>query len=45
VEHALLAQTWVPGQVVLQLPQWLLSEATQAPPQFSNPAAQVHWPP
>jgi hypothetical protein len=26
IEHALLLQTCVPEQVVLQLPQWLLSD-------------------
>jgi len=28
VEQTLLLHTWVPEQVVVQLPQWLLSEPT-----------------
>jgi hypothetical protein len=39
--HALLLQTWFAPQTVVQLPQWLASDATQEPLQSSNPA--WHW--
>ena len=41
VEHAPLLQTWVPVQVVEQLPQWLLSFGTHWPLQSRSPEA--HW--
>jgi hypothetical protein len=31
LEHTLLAQTCVPVHVVVQLPQWLLSDDTHCP--------------
>jgi hypothetical protein len=43
-EQALLLQTWPLGQTVQLLPQWVASEATQAPPQRNRPVAQAHWP-
>jgi hypothetical protein len=43
-EQALLLQTCVPGQVVVQLPQWLLSEATHAPLHRRSPAVHAHAP-
>jgi hypothetical protein len=35
-------QTWPPVHAVEQLPQWLASEETQAPPQASRPAVHMH---
>jgi hypothetical protein len=40
-EHMLLAQTCVPVQVVVQLPQWLLSDETHTPP-HNMPEVQTH---
>ena len=40
----LLLHTCAPAHVVVQLPQWLASEATQAPLQASRPAVHWHWP-
>ena len=37
----LALQTCVPAHVIVQLPQWLASEATQAPLHASRPA--LHW--
>src|SRR4029077_11248318 len=44
IEQALLLQTWVPMHVVVQLPQWLLSDVTQAPLQLSSPDWHTHAP-
>jgi hypothetical protein len=44
LEQAPPLHTCVPEQVVVQVPQWLLSEATQAPPQSSKPAPHLHTP-
>ena len=41
--HALLVQTCVPGQVVVQLPQWVLSDETHMPP-HSMPEVQTQLP-
>ena len=49
--QALLLQTWLAWHVVVQLPQWVASDATQEPLQSSSPAWQPHapfrqvWPP
>ena len=44
VEQVLLLQICVPEQVVVQLPQWLLSEATQEPLHKRRPAAHAQAP-
>jgi hypothetical protein len=49
--HALLLQTSPVWQAIVQLPQWVASDATQEPLQSSSPAWQPHaplrqtWPP
>jgi hypothetical protein len=44
-EQALLLQTAVaPLHIVVQLPQWVLSEETQLPLQLSRPVLQAHVP-
>ena len=42
--HALLLQTWPVEQVIVQLPQWFASDATQRPLHSSMPDAHMHWP-
>jgi hypothetical protein len=44
VEQALLLQTWPLGQALVQLPQWVLSEAMQLLLQLSRPALQTQEP-
>ena len=44
--HALFAHTEVaPEHIVVQVPQWVASEATQLLPHASRPALHRHWPP
>jgi hypothetical protein len=41
--QALLLQTWLAWQVVVQFPQWVASDATQEPLQSSRPDWHRHW--
>jgi hypothetical protein len=41
--QALALQTWFAPQTIVQLPQWLASDATHEPLQSSRPGWHLHW--
>jgi hypothetical protein len=41
--HWPAVQSWVPVHAIVQLPQWVASDATQEPLHSSMPDAHLHW--